>query len=342
MSILYTIGIILFALAGFLLAGYIAKTKNRGEDIVCPLGHSCNSVITSRFSKFFGIRVEMIGLVYYLGIFIFYLSSLFVYIPQTLVFYVLLITSLAFVFNLHLLVVQLIVLKKWCTTCLFSSAASFLILVMSFLGFESSFGNYLFGYHDVLEGVFLFSVLVGVITASLHARTFIKFLRDFEISKRESNRLSMFSHTGWVAITISFLSGLGLVLTDVYGNITEGSEFMVVAIVLGVLVMYEIVVNLFIAPKLIDVHFGDHPELDDHHHMMLRKTSFAFVGVGVVSWYVLLLLTTVSFYGYSTWFLLVLYIGLLIIAVGVTMFAEHIYYKKSLLSGDIIIEEVEE
>ena len=156
----------------------------------------------------------------------------------------------------------------------------------------------------------------------------MRFLRDFEISKRESRRLSMFSHTAWVAITLAFLSGLGLVMTDVYGNITEGSEFMVILMIMGILVVYEIVVNLFIGPKLIDVHFGDHPELEDHHHTMLRKTSFAFVAVGVISWYSLLLFTTVSFYRYSTWFLMVMYLVLLIVGVGVALYAEHLFYKK--------------
>ena len=206
-----------------------------------------------------------------------------------------------------------------------------MILVLSFIGFQSSFGNYLFEYHDILNWVFIFMVFVGVITASLHAKTYMKFLRDFEISKREAHRLSMYSHTGWVAITIAFLSGLGLVLTDIYGNITEGSEFMVIIMVLGTLIVYEIIVNLFIGPKLVDVHFGDHPELEDHHHTMLRKTSFAFVAIGVVSWYVLLLLTTVSFYQYSTWFLMLMYVVLLVIGVLVALYAEHLFYKKSVL-----------
>ncbi len=332
MSLLYTIGVIIFALAGTFLSGYIAKTKNNGGHLVCPLGKSCDSVIHSRFSKFFGIKNESIGLAYYTAIVLFYVATFVFTIPQMLVFIVLLITSLAFVFNLHLIVAQLFVLKKWCTTCLFSSAASFMILVMSFLGFESSFGDYLFGIHDVLNWVFVFMVIIGVVTATLHARTFIKFLKDFEISKHESERLSMFSHTGWVAITLAFLSGLGLVFTDIYGNITEGSEFMVMVIILGILIIYEIVVNMFIGPKLIDVHFGDHPELDDHHHAMLRKTSFGFIATGVVSWYMLLLLATVSFHGYSTLFLLIMYIILVLIAVGVAMYAEHLFYRESLLS----------
>lgn len=341
MSLIYTIGIIIFALAGALLAGYIAKTKNHGKHLVCPLGKSCDSVVNGKFSKFFGIRNELLGLGYYIGVGIFYVLTLLISIPQSFVFYVLLITGFAFIFNLHLIVTQLIVLKKWCTTCLASSAASFMIAVMSFLGFQSSFGSYLFEINDVLKWVFMFMVVVGVVTSTLHAKTFIKFLKDFEISKKESKRLLMFSHTGWVAITLAFLSGLGLVLTDVYGNITGSSKFMIILVLLGILIIYEIVVNMFIAPKLVDVHFGDHPELDDHKHSLLRKTAFAFVAVGVTSWYMLLLLNAISFYGYSTGALLAIYLIILVIGVGVSLYAENLYYKKSfyIVEEEIVIEE---
>ncbi|MCD5390045.1 MAG: vitamin K epoxide reductase family protein [Candidatus Pacebacteria bacterium] len=342
MTLLYTIGIIVFSIAGALLAGYIAKTKNKGTHLVCPLGKSCDSVINSRFSKFLGIRNEIIGLAYYLGITIFYGLSLFLDIPQHIVFYVLLLAGFAFVFNLHLIVTQLIVLKKWCTTCLASSAISFMILVMSFLGFQASFGSYLFEIQDILKWVFIFMVIVGVITSSLHAKTFIKFLRDFEISKKESDRLSMFSHAGWVAITLASLAGIGLVLTDVYGNITGSSKFMVILVLLGILIIYEIVINMFIAPKLVDIHFGDHPELDDHKHSMLRKQAFAFVATGVVSWYMLLLLNALSFYGYSTGALLLIYIIVLIIAVGISLYADNLYYKRSVLVIEEKVVEVEE
>jgi uncharacterized membrane protein len=342
MDLIYTIGIIIFGLAGAFISGYIAKTKNKGEHIVCPFGQNCNLVVNSRFSHFFGIRNEMIGLFYYIVVVLFYVALLFVSIPQNIIFYVLLITVLAFVFNLHLIFTQLIVIKKWCTTCLGSSATSFLITVMAFLGFQASFGNYLFEIHDVLKIVFVLMVIIGVVTSTLHARTFIFFLRDFVISKKEALRLSMFSHTGWVAITLALLSGLGLVLTDLYGNITGGPKFMVFLIIIGFLMVYEVVVNMFIGPKLIDVHFGDHPELEDHHHMMLRKTSFAFVAIGVVSWYSILLLSVISFYQYSTIFLLISYVVLLVLAVGVSLYAEHLYYKRSKLVYETIEEVVVE
>lgn len=332
MDLFYTIIIIIFAVTGSFLAGYIAKIKNKGKSLVCILGHNCDPVIHSRFSKFFGLKNEMIGLLYYIVIALFYISTLIFNIPQNFVFYLLLIVVLAFIFSLYLLFTQLILLKKWCTTCLGSFIISFIILISSFLGFEASFGAYLFGIQDILQWIFMISIFVGIIVTSLHAKIFIRFLRDFEISRKESKRLAMFSHTALVAIAVTFLSGLSITLTDIYGNFTESSKFMVILIVLGILVAYEVIVNMVIAPKLVDIHFNEHPNIEGHHHTMLRKTSFSFVAIGVVSWYVLLLLSTIHFYEYSTLALLVLYIVLLLISIAIAMYAEHLYYKKSLYS----------
>lgn len=339
MELIYTIGIIISAIAGLFISGYIAKNKNKGNQMLCPLGHNCDEVINGRFSKFLGLRVEFVGIIYYLAIAGFYLSILFINVPREIIFYVLALTGISFAFTVYLLIAQLIVIKKWCTTCLGSSAFSFLIVVMSFLGFEASFGDYLFGHHDVLNWIFVGSIIVGVLTTTLYARTFIKFLKDFKISEKESKRLTMLSQTGWVAIVMTFLAGLGLTLTDIYGNFTENSAYIVMIIILGIVFVYEIIVNMFVGPKLMDIHFGENSEFDDAQHMRLRKTAFAFLAVGVVSWYVLLLLNTLSFYKYSSGFLLIGYVVMLLIAVVVALFAENIFYRKSIL---VTVEEEKE
>lgn len=124
MELIYTIGIIIFAIAGVSLTWYIIKIKNKGQSLICPLGKSCDSVVHGRFSKFFGIKNEIIGLLYYVTITLVYVATLIFNVPQNIIFYILLVSSLAFIFNIYLVFVQLILLKKWCTTCLGSFIAS--------------------------------------------------------------------------------------------------------------------------------------------------------------------------------------------------------------------------
>ncbi len=331
MELMYNIGIILFGLMGVVLAGYIARQKNHHAHLICPLGQSCDSVINGKFSRFFGIRIEYIGLAYYLLVFGFYLLNALFPLSQTLVFGMLAVTTLAFVFSLHLLFTQLFLIKKWCTLCIGSSAISFMILVMSFLGFQSSFGDYLFGLHDVLIFIFGLAVIVGVIGSSMHAWTFVKFLRDFEISPRESRRLAMFGHVGWVAISVSLLSGIALVWTDIYRNIIGENNFTTMMLILLTLIVYEVVVNMVIAPHLVEIHFEE-KEVEEHKHMSLRKNAFAFMAIGVASWYSLLFLITVPLF-VSSLSILIGYCILLILVVVFALFVEHIFYTKALRRG---------
>ena len=60
------ISIIFFAFFGFLLAYYLHHKKvEKAEVFVCPLRGSCSEVIESRYSKFFGVPVELLGMIYY-------------------------------------------------------------------------------------------------------------------------------------------------------------------------------------------------------------------------------------------------------------------------------------
>ncbi len=326
----YTLGIIICAVAGFFLANYIANNRYDGEHLVCPLGHSCDAVINGRFSTFFGIHVDKLGRFYYAIVAIFYIVSLFANFSQQLMGYALVATAISFAFSMYLTLTQLVVLKKWCSLCLGSASLSFLIMILAFLSFESAFADFIYSYRDLLEWIYLLSVLVGVVVTTWYMFTFIKFLRDFKISRREERRLLMFSHTAWVAIIFTLLSGLTLALTDTYNDIVGGASFIVMAVIVVILVVYEVVANMIITPRLIDVHFGDHPEFDDHEHSYQRKIAISFAAVGVVSWYMLLLLSTVSFYPYSSAALLIAYAIIVIVAVLIAGLVENILYRKSL------------
>lgn len=330
----YTLGIIISGIGGFLLANYIAKNKLDSEHLVCPLGQSCDQVINGRFSHFLGMPVEKMGRFYYLAIIIFYLISIFAGFSQTVMGIALLVTGVSFAFSMYLTLTQLLVLKKWCTLCLGSAAISFMILVLAFLGFDASFADFIYSYHDLLRGIYLVAILVGIMATTLHTSTFLKFLRDFEISREEERRLRMFSNTAWVAIIAVLLSGIGLVLGDMYNEIMGGERFIVLAVILGILVVYEVVVNMLVGPRLIQVHFAEGDEMDDHEHDYQRKLAFGFSALGVVSWYMLLLFSVISFYPYSSTTLLLIYVIVLIIFLSLSLWAERIIAKQARLSDE--------
>lgn len=118
--------IAILATAGFMLAAYIHFHKRTARPLVCPIGHQCDAVIHSDYSKFFEVPVEILGMMYYAVIAV----SYFVF-PGAMALRVL--TGAAFGFSLYLVSIQLFVLKQWCTWCLCSAALCTGIFILSFL-----------------------------------------------------------------------------------------------------------------------------------------------------------------------------------------------------------------
>jgi uncharacterized membrane protein len=333
-----TLGIIISAIGGLLLTRYIASQKHTSH-IVCPNGGNCSESTNGRFSKFLGIPLENLGTFYYLLIAMTYLVVLIREVPSWVVIVGLLLTGIGFAFSMYLTIVQVFGVKKWCTLCLGSMAISLLIFALAFLGFKGEFVEFAYTYRDLLKWLYMAGVIIGSLFTTLHASVFVNFLNDFDITRKEERRLEMFSHSAWVALGLSFLTGLGILLTDYNFEYSQANQTIVMIVVVGMLIVYEVIVNMIVGPKLIDMHFGDHPELDDHDHMMQRKISFAFVAVGVVSWYSLLLLSVFNWFSYSSGQILIGYVALLIIGVLITSLVEVVMYRKSL---HIIEEDYQE
>ena len=127
--------LIFLAFIGFAIAFYIRHhKKNIKEALVCPLKANCDTVIHSDYSKFLGIPVELLGLIYYGLVAISY--GLFVVLPETAtsltIFMIHLASVLPFLFSIYLTLVQAFALKNWCTWCLISATISASIFIISF------------------------------------------------------------------------------------------------------------------------------------------------------------------------------------------------------------------
>lgn len=138
-SILHLL-VILLGIAGFAIAQYIfvkktehQKSSGSARALVCPLGHTCDPVIHSPYSFFFGIRVEVLGMAYYGSVIILHailLAFSGLALP-VLSLGMLAATAAAFLFSLYLTFVQAFLLKIWCTWCLFSASLCTLIFLLA-------------------------------------------------------------------------------------------------------------------------------------------------------------------------------------------------------------------
>ncbi len=135
-DVLIRVAIFLLGFSGFMVARHIYKHKKPGHSpLVCPIKFDCHAVVHSDYSKFFGVPLEILGMIYYALIFASYLFFVFMpeALPEFLIGFLILISFLAFIFSIYLVFVQIFILRKGCSWCFVSAFISTLIFILAVL-----------------------------------------------------------------------------------------------------------------------------------------------------------------------------------------------------------------
>jgi|ETNmetMinimDraft_16_1059900.scaffolds.fasta_scaffold329785_1 uncharacterized membrane protein len=122
--------ICLFAILGLYLSYYLWVKKQQDTEFNCPLKGKCHDVVHSQYSKFFGIPIELTGMIYYSVILIGYSLT---YTRTSLITtdVLFLISTAAVSFSVYLTIIQIFVLRKLCTWCLVSALFSMVIFILA-------------------------------------------------------------------------------------------------------------------------------------------------------------------------------------------------------------------
>lgn len=134
-SIVADIFLMVFGFTGFILAFYIHHKKHEKKPLVCPLNSDCDAVITSKWSSFLGIPLEILGMCYYGSIVVLHaIVAAYPFVFSSLVENVSLgVSAIAFCFSLYLISIQAFILKQWCTWCLCSATLCVFIFIMTYV-----------------------------------------------------------------------------------------------------------------------------------------------------------------------------------------------------------------
>lgn len=128
--ILLKILIIVAAAVGLAVASYIRVKKSKKQTLICPLNSNCNAVVNSKYSRFLGLPVETMGIVYYALFTLLYLvvlfSPAFTDVTELALGFL---SACAAAFSIYLVGLQAIVIKEWCFWCLCSAVSSVTIFV---------------------------------------------------------------------------------------------------------------------------------------------------------------------------------------------------------------------
>jgi uncharacterized membrane protein len=133
-DVLVRVAILILGICGFVVARHIYKHKNNNENpLVCPINFDCHGVVHSGYSKFFGIPLEILGMIYYALVSFSYLFLIFIpaSLPSAVLNLSIIASCLAFIFSLYLIGVQIFVLKKGCSWCIVSAIISALIFTFT-------------------------------------------------------------------------------------------------------------------------------------------------------------------------------------------------------------------
>lgn len=310
----YIINIFL-GFAGFLLALYIAHKKRRkSEHFVCPLRGNCSEVIHSDYSTFFGIPVEYLGLAYYGTIAIAYgVRAIWPGLDGTFTLFLFAISTFALVFSFYLTFIQLFTLRKICTWCLVSATLTVVIFGISLSGSYDLLVPVLASWKMYLVILHVVAMAIGLGAATLADLFFFRFLKDFRISEMEASVLRIFSQCIWLALGLIIMTGLGLFIpqSDI---LLASDKFLMKMIVVMVIIVNGSFLNLFIAPRFLQIQFGKH-----HHQpgelVRTRQLAFVFGPISVVSWYVAFILGMLESAPAPLEVMWRTYLGLIILAV---------------------------
>lgn len=138
-----TLAIIILALAfiGFLDATYLTVQHYLGAIPPCVLTEGCAAVLTSEWSKVFGLPVALLGAVYYLTL----LLLAIVYLKtgrEKILFGAAVTTFLGIIASIWLVILQFFIIKEICFYCMISattSTALFVVGLCIFLNRESDY-----------------------------------------------------------------------------------------------------------------------------------------------------------------------------------------------------------
>jgi uncharacterized membrane protein len=310
--------LLLLGFGGFILAFFIYRKKRIKKPLICPLRSDCNVVINSKYSKFLGFPVEILGIVYFL--FIMVLQGFFLFFPNLSVnewfsFVSVFVSFGAFIFSLYLTAVQLFGLKQFCAWCITSAFFSFGIFYITLISFDFNLIiPILLEYRSYFVILHVLGAALGVGGATITDMLFFRFLRDYKISVEEADVVNSISQIIWVALGILFISGVALYLPATE-RLDDSAKFLTKLFALSVLVINGVFLNIVVAPKLSQIYFSSDDKSIDKNIRKLRRLAFSLGGISIVSWYFIFILGALRTFTLNFQEFMSIYIILLLLAI---------------------------
>ena len=127
-------------LIGFLDSFYLTVKHYLNSPLNCSVLAGCDKVTASAYSSIYGIPVSLLGVIFYILLFILFFTFLFLPVQnlakkQKIVRFIVFAGFLGVVFSAWLLFLQIFIIKALCLYCIISDTAAAIIFVLSLILF---------------------------------------------------------------------------------------------------------------------------------------------------------------------------------------------------------------
>ncbi len=316
--------IMLLGIFGFGLSLYIHHKKSGREKMVCYIGQDCDAVVHSEYSRFLAIPIEFLGMFYYAAVavayFVFLAAPHLATVP--VIFWALALTTAAVLFSFYLTFIQGFVLREWCEWCLTSAFLSAVIFVFAFRGLPVGIFDFLAAVKVPIVLFHGIAAAVGVGAATVTDVLFFKFLKDLRISEEEADIMKSVAQVIWLALGILVVTGFALWLPAAE-ELNQSSKFLVKMLVVAVIIGNGLLLNLWIAPRLIHISFGQRHAHIPGELRHIRRLAFALGAVSITSWYSAFILGSLRGISLGFWPLLGIYTAVVGVAVVMSQIADR-------------------
>jgi uncharacterized membrane protein len=278
--------ILLAGAGGFGVAFYIFHIKRNHAQLVCPVGSDCNAVVNSRYSQFFGIRLEYLGMLYYLLVFVSYGTLLFSphLFTETLLTALVYLSTLGFFFSIYLLFVQAFLLRQWCIWCLLSAFLSIAIFITSVVSIEGAM-MLLAEVKTLVSVIHSLGFIFGMGGATAIVFLFGKCLRDLKIDENELTSIKGLSELIWFGIALALVGQIAEYVPNV-ALLAKSGPFVVQTMALFVATIASAVLMIIFEPVLSMIPFADTSEAKMSSPLRtLRRPLFIVLAIMLSSWY---------------------------------------------------------
>jgi hypothetical protein len=186
-------------------------------------------------------------------------------------------------------------------------------------------------YKQVSIAVHVLAVVVGMGSALISDALFNRFIADFKIDKIEHRVFSVLSKIIWISLLVMVVSGTAIFMSDVVGY-SNSDKFLAKMTVVILIIINGLFFKMYIDPSIRKIDFSD----DNGHHkyVKIRRLSFAFGAVSVISWLFVcgLALYKNSPFSYGT--IMLTYFGIVLVGTICGQILERTIVKKAIQKGE--------